>query len=249
MSEPDDDIVGVLEAGAVHHGAGAAVDVATLLAWRRGRLDAEAAEALEARLARDPEARALLAGLAEAPPTAASTWPQAHWPARRFPRRVVAGFAAAAAAAAAILFFVWPTSASLPPYSLEGPTGATREVRGEERRVPFRPGDTLRVTLRPAHRHAEPPAVAAFVVGADGRLAARPVDAAPEPSGIVRVSARAATLLGPAPGPSRVVIALAPPGVDLAGLAGRPLADVSAALADVQWLEFTAELAGGDPPP
>ncbi len=145
--EPSDDALDA-QLAAVPREAGEAVDDHLLLQYRAGLLDDEQAAAVEARLANDPESRAVLAGLAQ--PIAAEQWARAA-SVLPTPRRSRLWLTAPLAAAAAVVFWLAPTSRGLdlPEYTLEGPFGGLKAVRSAEQSLVFGPESTLRVRLRP----------------------------------------------------------------------------------------------------
>ncbi len=211
--------------------ADAALDDGQLAAFRRGELDDEAAAALAGRLARDPEARALLVAQAEAERDAdamsvarvlrragqgrAGQSRSRQSGAGQSRRRVVAVGAALVALAAALILFVGRPSA--PEFALDGPYGGVAETRGEETiSRSFVPGNRLRLFARPAAPLATPPGCVA-VVGApapSGETRRTAVDrrfVRVAPNGVCRLDAPVEALF-PAFGRYSVALVLLPAG-------------------------------------
>lgn len=153
-----------------------ALDDGVLAAFRRGELDDAATAAMAGRLARDPQARALLVAQAEAA-RGSDAMSVARVMARQHTSRrgaVVAGALVIAALAAALALFVGrPT---LPEFTLDGPFGGLAETRGEDQgptRV-FVPGNTLTMYARPAAPVSEPLLCVAVID--DGAYLMQPLD-------------------------------------------------------------------------
>lgn len=152
------------------------IDDGALAALRRGELDEAAAAALAGRLARDPEARALLVAQAEAA-RGSDAMSVARVMARQHTSRrgaVVAGALVIAALAAALVLFVG--GPKLPEFTVDGPYGGLATTRGDGEgptRV-FVPGNTLTMYARPAAPVQEPLECVAIID--DGAHIAQPLD-------------------------------------------------------------------------
>ncbi|MCA9551503.1 MAG: hypothetical protein KC933_15815 [Myxococcales bacterium] len=198
------------------------IDDGLLLAYNAGELAPAAAEAVERRLARDPEARALLKELSR---------PLDEDLARRVERIHLGGrrrspwFAGVVALAAVALFAV----VSLPPapsapmeYALEV-EGLVAVQRGGVSAAPsggrLEPGSRLTVRLLPRSEPDAVPSLKVWLVGADGRLRAADAGDVTAKGGAFRFSAEAAALF-PGFGHYELVLHLASTPDDLAALDG-----------------------------
>jgi hypothetical protein len=145
----------------------ASYDDGRLLAITRGASDDE----LDARLASDPEGRALLAALVEPVPNEVLRRAEQAVVRRRRNGPLVAGVVVLAAAAALLLVtrpWEQPAIDSI-AYSVEGPLGGVRATRGAEPATTrFLPHSRLRLVVRP---HVEPsgdaPVLRVFAVRED----------------------------------------------------------------------------------
>lgn len=199
----------------------------TLRAYRQGELAADEREALETRLARDPEVRRRLVRLAEVQPSPPSpelrervlrSFEEATGRGRR---RWLPAVAAAALVALAILV---PVLSDRSPDGSTGPlprelafevvvTGLA-EARSDPRAsatVEAEPETTVRILARATSSMDSPLALAVYRRSPDGlrRVAEAPV----EPDrGAAELSVRAADLLGREPGRFQVFVVVARPG-------------------------------------
>ncbi|MCB9545526.1 MAG: hypothetical protein H6706_06540 [Myxococcales bacterium] len=187
------------------------LDDGLLLAWRAGRLAPEAVEAVEARLARDPEARALAAALATWPPEAVLQRARAALPGQARPVAWLALAAGLLLAAFGAWVFLARDVAPGPAYTAGPLQGGVRTLMAED--APdtgvFLPTSALRVVLTPATPGAPPPVAVYADRGGPTltRVAAR-ID--PGEGGVFRVVIGAGEAFGEAFGPRRLVIALGP---------------------------------------
>lgn len=203
------------------------LDPGQLMAWRAGVLPADEAEAVEARLAADPDARATLADLSEPVPDALKARMREVLPTRR---RALA-WASVLAAAASIVFGVWlarpgPTS---PDYELAGPFGGVAPTRSAEARdTYFLPHSRVEIVVRPKARLSEmPPAARVFVSMPGAALRSLPAASMSRAeSGAFVVSGTARALLGDAPGTYQIHVALAGDAGALDTLPGRDITNV-----------------------
>lgn len=151
----------------------APIDDGLLMAFRRGELDDATAAEVAGRLARDPEARALLVALAEAE-RGSEAMTVARVVRRQGSNRrgwLAGGAAVVVALAAALALFVMRPTA--PEFSLDGPYGGLAETRGEETiSRTFVPGNRLQLFARPAAPLQSAPGCVGVIEGADGRQTA-----------------------------------------------------------------------------
>jgi hypothetical protein len=228
-------------------------DDAELLAWREGRLSADAAASLEDRLAQSAEGRAVALALADPPndfqllraekaalSAVGARAPRARW-----------GLALAAAMLAGIGgWWVVSRPSAVQPAYLAGPLeGGAALVRGAE--LPkgtqvFYASSTLRLTVRPQVAQVAPP-VQVVLAGADGRLLlASGWTQQALGKGTVEVVAPAAALFdGRSFGPWTVHVVLGA----ASGLAGLTAAEARVAYPATWWsshpVQFVPEPEGG----
>lgn len=99
-----------------------------LIAWHHGALDPTEAAEVEALLAADPDARAFVADLAEAPSPFLTRWAESRLRPRR---RLAAAAGVLTALAAAALLWVMRAPPAPPPYDLSLIRGAIVETRSD----------------------------------------------------------------------------------------------------------------------
>lgn len=153
------------------------VDDGVLLAYRAGKLSPEAAQAVEARLATDREARALLEELSrqtavgEVEAVLARLPPPSNLISLRGRRPLVWGAAAAALAAGLVAVVATVPSSAHSRYQLEieGGESPTRGSPPAERLIVGREG-RLTLRLRAEVATEAPRVLGVFLEGADGRL-------------------------------------------------------------------------------
>ena len=224
------------------------IDDGVLMAYQQGRLSAERAEDVEAQLARDPEARALLAELSS-PVDAelAGQLVQALRPRRRGgPRRAVAAVLAAAAAFALWLTFApapAPMSDAWPSYQLEldGFVAARRSVGSTDRRLLA--DSILTVTIRPDRRFARSPTVGLFRLASDGRWRTISAGKTTAANGAVAFEAHAGELFA-TPGRYTLAIAATPTPEALLTFEGQRTSNAQER--GLGWWTFEVEYLGAD---
>lgn len=154
--------------------AGPCVDDGVLVAYRDGRLEAEATDAVEAHLASCAECRALLAELGAAIPEEMEAWAKATL-GRRRPRWPILGVAGAIAAAVLVALLARPKEDGLPEYALRGPLGGVEAVRGEAGSSNrFVPESRFKLVLRPKARADALVSLLVLVERPDGTLMEAP---------------------------------------------------------------------------
>lgn len=222
------------------------IDPARLLAWRAGALPPEEAERIEAALADDPEARALLRELAEPTPAFLQQWAirESRRAMGRTATRWVAPIAGLALAAAVVVFALLPGRIEPPAYRIDAVRGMHAPIRGAEGPAPDRavvdPESVLVLALAPDAPRATAPPALAFAQSPDGRL--RAVDASALSAGeggALRFEAPVVDLFGRSFGARTLWIALGGEGVTvdaLRALDGAPLHDAREAVGGVRWL-------------
>lgn len=223
-----------------------AIDVARLMAYRAGELSADETAQIDAQLADDPEARALLRQLAEPVPPFLAAWGQRETrKALGAQRRRWIGPAVTVALAAAVALFVFvPRPDRAPDYRIDAVRGVQAEVRGDAPPVSggrVDPDSVLVVALAPgADGPSAAPPARAFVETLDGRLSAAPVDAiVVGEGGALRFEAPVAELFGrsaEAFGPRVVWIAVGGEAAALAALDRQPAKAAREGAQDVRWL-------------
>lgn len=187
------------------------IDDALVRAWRAGTLDDAAAEQLEARLAIDPEARALAFAYGEAgPPPALTSWAEAQVPGGG--RRTWW-----AAAAAVLLLGIggawWMSRGGGPRYLADAPTGSIRTTMSDTAPATgiYGPASRLKIVLRPAAPVESAPPITVFADRGEAALprvsSARIVAGE---AGIVRVEVPMGDAFGQAFGARRLLIAVGP---------------------------------------
>ncbi len=231
--------------------AHADADIDALLAYRDG--DATEAEAarIEARLAEDPEARALLRELAQPLPPFVETWARRETRsalgARR--RRWIGPAVTVALAAAVALFVFVPRGAPIPDYRIDAVRGVQAPVRGDEPAAlggSVDPESILTIALSPAGAVGETPPVRAFVQTLAGRLAAvDPRMIVVGEGGAMRFEAPVAELFGSdaaAFGQRTLWFAVGGPDAQALGaLDGQTVEAARAAVDGVRWLPVALE--------
>lgn len=211
-------------------------DLESLIAWHRGTLDADAAAAVEARLAIDPDARAFVADLAEPPSAFLTRWSEARL--RPIMPRI-ARFITVLAAAALAIFALWPDEPP-PGYALAVIRGVEQDVRGE----PTAPNATHRIddevtltlTLAPTDTipDGEQIHAIAWTTDATGRLERTTVQGTVSADGTWYIEAPTRALFGERYGPRTLHVALAYSPDDLEDLTGRA-PPTTEADGDVRW--------------
>lgn len=217
-----------------------AIDDGLLLAWRDDALSADDTAAVEALLARSPEARALLRALAievRAPIDAAA----ARRLARARPRSrtgLLVGAALVLVAAGVVAWVLRPTAGDAPTFEVIASSGI-RATRGAEPALDaiYLPDSPVRIVLRPTEAGRPRPAARAWI-GRDGD--ARPIG---EPLRAVGVAAWAlevpARALFPRAGRYTLHFGLSQDEAAIDGLrVARP---------GVQWLSLAVEYRVGAP--
>lgn len=217
-------------------------DEGLLLAWRAGRLEADAAAAVERHLLACACCRQTLRDLAAEVPAATLARMDGALPRRRRVAWWVAG--GALAAAAALAFFLLRPKAALPPeYTVRELSGGVAAVRsdGGDSRV-FLPESQVRLVVVPAAELSGPaPAARVFLSRAGGVLAALPAGAVTRAgSGAVVVAGLGREIFGETPGAREVLVGLAEDGARLEGLAGQSPA-AAREVEGVRWVSVTVE--------
>lgn len=221
------------------------VGVIELAALRAGRLDGEEAEALEAQLAEDEEARRLMLAYSPTTDAALESWALAQMPATK--RRWAVWAPAALALAAGLAFIIWTSlshdpARSLPGYAMDAPQGMVSMVRGDDhakkRRGLYLPSSTLKVIIRPdADLQGAPPTLTVLLAPEGGVL--RRLDAGytvdTGSSGAFRVSARLSDLLGEAYGRYTLYLTLSTEADAAADLIGEAPSAASMDARTTQW--------------
>lgn len=233
----------------------APVDDGVLLAYLDGRLDEAARDAVEARLADDPEARALLRALSAAratPDLAAARRAQSALEAQAPKRRVAVWGAVAVAAAAAVVVGValWQRPPDPPGvWRVEGPFGGVQAARSADAGAGgvFLPHSRLRVDLVPAVPPTSDVQVAAYVAAPGDPLRRLPSPAVEvHASGALRVTGRADALLGMPPGPRTLWVVVGPAAADLEGAASPDAARRAGAAVYEIPIDYRARPDGGE---
>ena len=233
------------------------LDDALLLRWRAGALDADAAEAVEARLLADPEARALLVAYGVPPAIEALAAAEGAHPGgpsavaraaslrqRRW-RWGLGGAAVLAAALAAIVLRPYALPDTPPPFHLElaGGVATSRaqvDPAAEGLRRTFVPTSVITLRLAPD----TPPAGAGtlwlpsvFAGSPEGPLLAVPHDALTAgDAGVWRLRTSAARVFQGPSGPRVLLVGVAATPLDVAGLTPQA---ARAAHPEARWFDVT----------
>lgn len=217
------------------------LDDGLLLAYRAGRLSPEAAAEVEALLARNPEARALLRELTQ--PVEPGLAERVERASRGRPRWWIPAAMAAAAAAA---FLIVAQDAPLPPYEMEarGFVASSRGLAAPSNVL--EPDSRLSVTLRPEQAPEKAPALGVFVAPDGGLLERARAGRITSRSGVFRFEVEAAALF-PKPGRYLVVLVLAPSEDVLQDVPGRRADGAKGARPWLEWWTVDVDYRSGEP--
>lgn len=227
------------------------IDIDAVLAYRDGTASEAEQARIEASLADDPEARALLRELAQPVPPFVEGWARREArSALGASRRRWIGPAVTVALAAAVALFVFvPRGAPAPDYRIDAVRGVQAPVRGDAPTAvaggAVDPESILTIALAPAAAVGEAPAARAFVQTPDGRLVAAPRSAiVAGEGGALRFEAPVAELFGRGPeafGQRTLWLVVGADAEALAALDGRTVEAARAELDGVRWLPVALE--------
>lgn len=244
--DPDDAQVDAMAAllGPLADAPDAPLDLDGLIAYHQGALDPEAAAAVEARLAVDPEARAYLADLGAPPSPFLDRWAIRSLSPRR-PGKTIGVVTLLAMAAAVALFVIRPPAPDTPPaYGVQLIRGAEAETRSEgpdPSAARYRVDDevALTLTLAPLEQLTDDRVAAlrarAFVDGPDGRLSPAATQGELGGGGAWRIKARARDLFGDRYGPRALYVGFAYADAPLDAAAGAALPEGEPPDGELRW--------------